>query len=154
MAGSRLSPGLALLPVAILGIACHRQTMGPEELAHFHQLCAPDLASGYVLHPSKTVGLGPRTPAGTPVVIYGASWCYACRAAADYLTMRRIPFVDRDVDKDPAAQAASDRAVRTAGLAPTHLLPVVDIRGTVTLGFLPCELEAAWAATDDPVAAP
>jgi len=56
----------------------------------------------------------------------------------------RIPFVERDVEEDPGAQADSDRALARAGLVSTHTLPVVDVRGTVMIGFMPCIVEAAW----------
>ena len=37
--------------------------------------------------------------AGAPVVtVYGTSWCGACRAARQYLTERKIPFADKDIE--------------------------------------------------------
>ena len=44
---------------------------------------------------------------GPPVVtIYGTSWCGACRAARQYLTERKIPFADKDVERDPTRRGA------------------------------------------------
>jgi glutaredoxin len=85
-------------------------------------------------------------PAGTPVVVYGASWCEACAIAAAYLTRRQIPFVEKDVEQDDAAAAARVATLIDAGLQPRKTLPVLDVRGTVTLGFYPCVVEEAWAA--------
>jgi glutaredoxin len=85
-------------------------------------------------------------PAGTPVVVYGASWCEACAIAAAYLTRRGIPFVEKDVEEDDAAAVARLATLIAAGLQPRKTLPVVDVRGTVTLGFYPCVVEEAWAA--------
>ncbi len=89
--------------------------------------------------------MGPRAPRGTPVVVYGASWCVACEDAAKYMQLEGIPFVERDIEDD-AGEAASERALRAAGLAPTRSLPVIDVRGTVTIGFIPCVIDAAWSA--------
>jgi hypothetical protein len=36
---------------------------------------------------------------------------------------------------------------RAAGLPSTNALPIMDVRGTVTAGFMPCVLEAAWNQT-------
>src|SRR5262249_36911200 len=43
-------------------------------------------------------------PGGPPVVtVYGTSWCGACRSARQYLTEHKIPFADKDIERDPAA---------------------------------------------------
>jgi hypothetical protein len=61
------------------------------------------------------------------------------------MTRLWIPFVERDID-DPPGRAAAVAALAASRL-PTdlHTLPVVDVRGTVFLGFYPCLLEQAWA---------
>jgi glutaredoxin len=120
--------------------------MSASELSSIHGRCAEHIADGeFKLHASPSVGLGPRTPRGTPVVIYGASWCVACEDAAKYLKLEGIPFVERNIEDD-AVKAASDRALHAAGLEPSTSLPIIDIRGTVTIGFVPCVIDAAWAA--------
>ena len=72
---------------------------------------------------------------GTPVVtIYGTSWCGACKAARQYLTSRKIPFADKDVEKD--ADAARELAAKAAKMGiPTDRVPVMDVRGRLLLGF-------------------
>jgi len=138
--------GLAF--AALSATACHHHmpVLGASELASIHRSCTERIADGsFKLHARPDVGLGPRTPRGTPVVIYGASWCVACEDAAKYLKLQGIPFVEQDVETD-AGKAASERALRAAGLAPTSSLPVVDVRGTVTIGFWPCVVDAAWNA--------
>jgi glutaredoxin len=84
-------------------------------------------------------GLAPGT---TPVVtIYGTSWCGACRAARQYLTERKIPFADKDVERDPAAaRELADKASKLG--VPTDRVPVIDVRGRLLLGFDRARIEA------------
>jgi glutaredoxin len=86
-------------------------------------------------------GAGVRA-GGTPVVtIYGTSWCGACRAARQYLTERRIPFADKDVETDPAAaRELADKASKLG--VPTDRVPVIDVRGRLLLGFDRARIEA------------
>lgn len=39
------------------------------------------------------------------VVMYGTDWCGHCKRARDYFKKNNIPFVEYDIDKDPAAKA-------------------------------------------------
>ncbi|HET6147449.1 MAG TPA: glutaredoxin family protein [Polyangia bacterium] len=79
---------------------------------------------------------------GPPVVtIYGTSWCGACRAARQYLTERKIPFADKDVENDPAAaRELADKASKLG--VPTDRVPVIDVRGRLLLGFDRARIEA------------
>jgi glutaredoxin len=101
------------------------------------------------LAPSDYFGVrGPADPPGTPVILYGASWCSACHAAAEYMARLGIPFVEKDVEEDRAARDSVAAKMQTAGLGPKagRVLPVMDVRGTIIAGFVPCVLERAWAA--------
>jgi glutaredoxin len=73
--------------------------------------------------------------AGPPVVtIYGTSWCGACRAARQYFAGRKIPFADKDVERDPAAaRELGDKAAKMG--IPTDRVPVIDVRGRLLQGF-------------------
>jgi glutaredoxin len=79
---------------------------------------------------------------GPPVVtVYGTSWCGACRAARQYLTERKIPFADKDVERDPAAaRELADKASKMG--VPTDRVPVIDVRGRLLLGFDRARIEA------------
>jgi glutaredoxin len=83
-----------------------------------------------------------KAAAGTPVVtIYGTSWCGACRAARQYLTERKIPFADKDIERD--ADAARELAAKAAKMGiPTDRVPVIDVRGRLLLGFDKARIEA------------
>lgn len=85
---------------------------------------------------------GGARPSGTPVVtIYGTSWCGACRAARQYLTERKVPFADKDIENDPAAaQELRDKASKMG--IPTDRVPVIDVRGRLLLGFDRARIEA------------
>jgi glutaredoxin len=83
----------------------------------------------------------PATAGGPPVVtIYGTSWCGACRAARQYFTGRKIPFADKDVERDP--DAARELAAKAAKMGiPTDRVPVIDVRGRLLLGFDKARIE-------------
>lgn len=68
------------------------------------------------------------------VIIYGASWCGACRAAAAHLRRRGVPFEEKDIERDPGARAEMQRKARAAGVRPSGI-PVIDFRGTILTGF-------------------
>lgn len=74
------------------------------------------------------------------VTIYMASWCGACRATASYLRSRKVPFVEKDIEKDAAASAEMLRKAQEKGLSPRGV-PVIDFRGEILLGFDQARLE-------------
>jgi len=75
------------------------------------------------------------------VTVYGTSWCGACRAARQYLTEHKIPFADKDVERDPAAaRELADKASKMG--VPTDRVPVIDVRGRLLLGFDRARIEA------------
>jgi glutaredoxin len=83
----------------------------------------------------------PATAGGPPVVtIYGTSWCGACKAARQYFASRKIPFADKDVERD--ADAARELAAKAAKMGiPTDRVPVIDVRGRLLLGFDKARIE-------------
>jgi glutaredoxin len=134
-----------IVTACALLVACH-STLSPERIDEIQRYCEAhpyDASRG----PSRPVVYRPNAkPPGTPVVIYGAQWCPACGAAADYLERRGIPYVDKDVEHDDGAGAEMRATLATAGFGESDTVPVIDVRGTVTIGFFPCVVEAAWAA--------
>jgi glutaredoxin len=99
-----------------------------------------------------TAATGTEQPDGDPaatssdVIIYGASWCGACRSTAAFLRERGIEFVERDIEREPGAREAMQRAARAAGVSPSGI-PVIDFRGRVIQGFDRGALERAIADT-------
>lgn len=76
----------------------------------------------------------PPPAAESDVTIYMASWCGACRGAAAFLRSRKVPFVEKDIEKDPAAAAEMKRKASAKGLTPRGV-PVIDFHGELMLGF-------------------
>lgn len=72
--------------------------------------------------------------AAKEVVLYGASWCGACREARGYLRERGVPFVDRDIEREPGAREEMTAKARAAGVRASGI-PVIDFRGTILAGF-------------------
>lgn len=68
------------------------------------------------------------------VVIFGASWCGACRQTEAYLRERGIPFIERDIEREPDARADMQRRTSRAGVSPRGI-PVIDFRGRIIQGF-------------------
>ncbi|MBK6580644.1 MAG: glutaredoxin family protein [Sandaracinaceae bacterium] len=93
----------------------------------------------YVERASGTTGRGgggtPVAAAGSgDIVLYGASWCGACRQARQFFEREGIAFVDRDIERDPGARDEMNQKARAAGV-PTTGIPVIDVRGTILTGF-------------------
>ena len=68
------------------------------------------------------------------IIVFGASWCGACRQAEAYLRQRGVAFVERDIEQDPAARQDMMRRARAAGIS-ANGIPIIDIRGRVMQGF-------------------
>ncbi len=75
------------------------------------------------------------------VVLYSASWCGACRQAAQYMRQHQIPFVEKDIEKEPGARDEMQAKARAQGIR-TSGIPVIDVNGTLMTGFNPERLQA------------
>jgi len=84
--------------------------------------------------------------AGSDVIIYGASWCGACRSAARYLSQRGVPFEEKDIEREPGARAEMNAKARAAGVRPSGI-PVIDFRGNILTGFDQRRIDALIAQT-------
>lgn len=72
-----------------------------------------------------------------PITIYSADWCAFCHAAKGYFDKLGVPYVDKDIESDPAiAQEAIDKSGQTG-------IPVIDIDGTIIIGFDRPKIDAA-----------
>ena len=87
----------------------------------------------------------PSDSARAVVIIYGASWCGACREAAAWLTKKGIPFVEKDVEEERGAYQEMQAKLQRAGLRGGSI-PVLDVRGKVMVGFDPGAVEHALGA--------
>lgn len=74
----------------------------------------------------------------SPVTVYGAKWCSACRALERGLTDRKIAFEVVDVDDSPSAFA---RARAAAGA--TNAIPLTSVvRGGSTVWVVGADADA------------
>jgi glutaredoxin len=76
------------------------------------------------------------------VIIYGADWCGACHDAARYLRRRGVAFVEKNIEKDPAAAREMQDKLAKSGLR-AGSIPVIDVRGRVIVGFNAAEIDGA-----------
>jgi glutaredoxin len=79
------------------------------------------------------------------VVLYGTSWCGYCKEARAYFKRKHVDFVEKDVEKDPGAQAELIQKAVAAGVQP-HGVPVIDVYGKLVLGWSESEVERALAS--------
>jgi glutaredoxin len=75
--------------------------------------------------------------ARVPIILYGTSWCGACRQARSYMSAQGIAFTDLDVESNPAARATYVQ------LNPARTVPTLQVGREVMRGFSPESLEAA-----------
>jgi len=76
------------------------------------------------------------------VIIYGAEWCSACHDAARYLRRKGVPYVEKDIEKEPEAAREMQQKLASRGLRGGSI-PVIDVRGKVMVGFDPGQIDAA-----------
>jgi glutaredoxin len=112
----------------------------------------PTLASAAPPSPSAPAPTATDVaPGATPsnvrptVIIYGAEWCGACHDAAKYLKSKGVPFIEKDVEKDPSASREMQDKLAKNGLHGGSI-PVIDVRGKVMVGFNPHEIDGALGA--------
>jgi glutaredoxin len=72
--------------------------------------------------------------ASSDVIIYGASWCGACKQAARYFRNKGVPFIEKDIEKEPSARTEMLSKARAQGVQ-TSGIPVIDVKGTLMGGF-------------------
>lgn len=71
------------------------------------------------------------------VTVYSTTWCAFCHAAMRYLDQLGVKYNEVDVEKDPAAARAAVEKSGSMGV------PVIDVDGTIILGFDKARLDAA-----------
>ena len=74
------------------------------------------------------------------VIVYSAVWCAFCHSAKDYFDKLGVSYEDRDVEKDPDFMKQSVDKSGQMGI------PVIDIDGTIIVGFDRHKIDAALLA--------
>ena len=73
------------------------------------------------------------------ITIYSAPWCAFCHAAKEYLDAKGFAYTDIDIEKDRSgAQAVVAKSGQMG-------IPVLDIDGTIIVGFDRPKIDAALA---------
>jgi len=78
--------------------------------------------------------------ASKSVIVYSATWCAFCHAAKDYLEKQGVKYEDRDVESKQEYMTESVTKSGQMGI------PVLDIDGTIIVGFDRPKIDAALAA--------
>jgi glutaredoxin 3 len=73
------------------------------------------------------------------VTVYSATWCAFCHAAKDYFDKLGVVYEDKDVEKDP--KYAEESVTKSSQMG----IPVIDIDGTIIVGFDRPKIDAALA---------
>ena len=77
---------------------------------------------------------------GSKLIIYGAEWCAFCHEAMRYLDKKGVKYTYKNVDLDPGdARAAVEKSGQTG-------IPVIDVDGTIIIGFDRPRIDAAVKA--------
>jgi len=74
------------------------------------------------------------------VTIYTTTWCGFCRMAKSYMDKLGVKYEEKDVERDVTA---AQEAVKKSGQMG---VPVIDVNGTVILGFDRPGLDQAFKA--------
>lgn len=74
------------------------------------------------------------------VTIYSATWCAFCRSAKDYLDKLGVKYDVKDIDHDKGAAEESISKSQQTGI------PVIDIDGTIIVGFDRPRIDSALKA--------
>lgn len=76
------------------------------------------------------------------VIIYSADWCAFCHAAKEYLDKLGVKYLEKNVEEDQTyAQEAVSKSDQMG-------IPVIDIKGTIIIGFDRPKIDAALKANN------
>jgi glutaredoxin-like YruB-family protein len=75
-----------------------------------------------------------------PIIVYSSPGCGPCYAVKDYLTIRGVDFVVKDVSEDMEARKRMAFELKSMGT------PTIEINGKVIIGFDRQALDVELAA--------
>jgi len=81
------------------------------------------------------------------IQLFSTEWCGVCKKARSWLKRQDLPFVERDLEKDPGALPALQKAARQAGVSPASIqgsVPVLVVGDQILKGFNAGAIEKAW----------
>ncbi len=79
------------------------------------------------------------------VILYRTSWCGYCEKAGDYLRLKGVPFVSKDIEREPGARQDMMQRAAKAGVPASQLsgVPILYIKGRILSGFSREAIDAA-----------
>lgn len=71
------------------------------------------------------------------VVIFRTAWCGYCKKAAEYLKLKGVPFVEKDLEADPGARQDMLQRAQRSGFPANRLqgVPILSVKGKIIPGF-------------------
>lgn len=78
----------------------------------------------------------------TTPIIYSTDWCGFCKMAKQYLESKNVTFVEKNIEQDSAAHEELMAKIH----GDFRGVPVIDINGTIILGFDRPKIDAALAS--------
>ncbi|MSP92927.1 MAG: hypothetical protein EXR79_14180 [Myxococcales bacterium] len=125
----------------------------PSNAAAASAVARASLGSGAALHrggsaggpPAAGVGASNLAPvagavlagADREVILYRTPWCGYCKKAGQYLKLKGVPFIEKDIEQDPGARADMLARAQRAGVPASALqgVPILYVRGKIISGF-------------------
>jgi glutaredoxin-like YruB-family protein len=74
------------------------------------------------------------------VTVYSADWCAFCHAAKKYLESKGISYSEKNIEDKAKGQEYAQECVDKSGQTG---IPVIDIDGTIIVGFDRPKIDAA-----------
>ncbi|MCL2037953.1 NrdH-redoxin [Candidatus Saccharibacteria bacterium] len=78
------------------------------------------------------------------VIVYSTNWCAYCKMAKQYLVGKNVPVEEKNIEED--ADAHKELMDKIGGNF--RGVPVIDINGTIVLGFDRPKIDAALKAAE------
>jgi len=82
--------------------------------------------------------------AGITAIVYGAAWCKPCHHAAAFLKKRGVKVIEYDIERDRKRGVEMRKKLRSIG-RPSGSIPVIDLAGTIIVGFSPRTIDRTIA---------
>jgi len=76
------------------------------------------------------------------VIVYSTNWCAYCKMAKQYIAGKNVPVEEKNIEED--ADAHKELMDKIGGNF--RGVPVIDINGTIVLGFDRPKIDAALKA--------
>ena len=113
----------------------------PGADGNFPCVARPSSQMGGTARVTQNVG-AVRASEEKTVRFYTASWCGVCRKARSFMKKEKIPFVEKDIEKDSSARGELERAAKKAGVPASSLngVPIFVIGQELLSGFDPSRI--------------